>query len=65
MLCFRCNAALGQFDDTPATLLKVVSLLLVAYGIGYARQHRAREIASSRLETELTEARLAALQFTS
>jgi two-component system, LytTR family, sensor kinase len=54
--------ALFALRDTPATLLKVVSLLLVAYGIGYARQHRAREIAASRLETELSEARLAALK---
>jgi signal transduction histidine kinase len=48
--------------DLPATLLKVFSLLLVAYGVGYARQHRAREIAASRLETELAGARLAALK---
>ena len=54
--------ALFALRDIPSTLLKVVSLLLVAYGIGYARQHRAREIAASRLETELTEARLAALK---
>jgi signal transduction histidine kinase len=46
----------------PGTLMKVCSLLLVAYGIAYARQHRAREIAASRLETELAEARLAALK---
>jgi two-component system, LytTR family, sensor kinase len=46
----------------PSTLLKVCSLLLVAYGVSYARRHRAREIAASRLETELAGARLSALK---
>lgn len=30
MLCFRCNAALGQFDDTPATLLRAAHYLMTA-----------------------------------
>jgi len=48
--------------DIPATLTKLCALLLAAYGIGHARQHRAREIAASRLESELAGARLAALK---
>lgn len=30
MLCFRCNAALGQFDDTPATLRRAARYLMTA-----------------------------------
>lgn len=30
MLCFRCNAALGQFDDAPATLRRAARYLMTA-----------------------------------
>jgi hypothetical protein len=30
MLCFRCNAALGQFDDCPETLVRAARYLLTA-----------------------------------
>jgi len=30
MLCFRCNAALGQLGDSPATLVRAARYLLTA-----------------------------------
>ncbi len=32
LLCFRCNAALGQFDDCPETLVRAARYLLRAAG---------------------------------
>jgi hypothetical protein len=54
MLCFRCNAALGQFDEQPVVLMQAARYLMAA------ASKPAGEI--SRIEVTYTE-RLAEVEF--
>jgi hypothetical protein len=62
LLCFRCNAALGQFDDNPATPRRAAEYLDRARGaaVEAAPRPRVRSAGSSRSVIELAWAKVVA-----
>ncbi|HEU4456893.1 MAG TPA: histidine kinase [Longimicrobium sp.] len=61
----RCSRSFGPMlvDILGGGVLEFSAVFLViAYGLQYARRHRARELAASRLSARLADARLAALK---